>query len=69
MLYIIRKGFYLLNEVEINNNHLITSWNVNGLEYKSHGIKCNKLGDPEVINFLKTSDCIGSIETHAEKKC
>lgn len=51
----------------INSIFSITSWNVNSLEYKSHGIKCNKLDDPEVINFLKTSDCIGLLETHADK--
>ena len=45
----------------------ITSWNVNGLELKSHGIKCNKLDDPEVINFQKTAYCIGLIETYADK--
>ena len=37
----------------------IASWNVNGIEYKSHGMKCNKLDDPEVVNSLKTLDCIG----------
>ena len=45
----------------------IASWNVNGLEYKSHGMKCNKLDDPEVVNSLKTLDCIGLMETHADK--
>lgn len=50
-----------------DNVFSITSWNVNGLEYKSHGIKCNKLDDPEIINHLKTSDCIGLLETHADK--
>ena len=45
----------------------IASWNVNVLEYKSHGMKCNKLDDPEVVNSLKTLDCIGLMETHADK--
>ena len=45
----------------------IASWNVNGLEYKSHGMKCDKLDDPEVANSLKTLDCIGLMETHADK--
>ena len=30
-------------------------------------MKCNKLDDPEVINSLKTFDCIGLMETHADK--
>ena len=45
----------------------INTWNINGLEHKSHGMKCNKLHDPEVINVLKSSDCIGLLETHADK--
>ena len=45
----------------------ITSWNINGLEHKSHGLKCNKLNDPEVVNSLKWSDLIGLLETHADK--
>ena len=45
----------------------ITSWNINGLEHKSHGLKCNKLDDSEVINSLKSSDLIGLLETHADK--
>ena len=40
----------------------IASWNVNGLEYKSHGMKCNKLDYPEVVNSLKTLDCIRLME-------
>ena len=45
----------------------ITSWNINGLEHKSHGLKCNKLNDPEVVNSLNWSDLIGLLETHADK--
>ena len=30
-------------------------------------MKCNKLDDPEVVNSLKTLDCIGLMETHADK--
>ncbi|MEW8543579.1 MAG: endonuclease/exonuclease/phosphatase family protein, partial [Candidatus Thiodiazotropha sp.] len=50
-----------------NDIFSISSWNINGLEYKSHGMKCNKLNDPEIINTLKSSDCIGLLETHADK--
>ena len=45
----------------------INTWNINGLEHKSHGMKRNKLHDPEVIKVLKSSDCIGLSETHADK--
>ena len=45
----------------------IASWNVNGLDYKSHGMKCNMLDDSEVVYSLKTLDCIGLMETHADK--
>ena len=45
----------------------IACWNVNGLEYKSHGIKCNKLDDPDVESSLNMLDCIGLMETHADK--
>ena len=45
----------------------ISTWNINGLEHKSHGMKCNKLQDPEVVNILNSSDCIGLLETHADK--
>ena len=31
----------------------ISSWNINGLEFKAHGVKSNKLHDPEVMNILK----------------
>ena len=50
-----------------NQTFSVKTWNINGLEYKSHGMKCNKLNDPEVIGMLKTSDCIGLLETHADK--
>ena len=30
-------------------------------------MKCNKLDDPEVVNSLKTLDCIGLMETRADK--
>ena len=53
--------------VNIDGNCLIIStWNINGLEYKSHGIKSNKLHDLEVSEVLKHSDCIGLLETHAD---
>ena len=29
----------------------ISTWNTNNIEYKSHGVKCNNLNDPEVINI------------------
>ena len=45
----------------------IASWNAHGLECRSHGKKCNKLDDSEVINSLKRIDCIGLLETHADK--
>ena len=51
----------------INQCFSISCWNINGLEYKSHGIKYNKLYDPEVIECLKNYDCIGLLETHADK--
>ena len=44
----------------------ISTWNINGLEYKSHGVKSNKLNDNEIIETLKRSDCIGLLETHAD---
>ena len=43
----------------------ISSWNINGLELKTNGVKSNKIHDAEVINTLKKSDFIGLIETHA----
>ena len=30
-------------------------------------MKCNKLDDPEVIKSLVRTDCIGLMETHADK--
>ena len=51
-----------INESCIN----ISTWNINGLEYKSHGLKSNKLHDQEVTEILKQSDCIGLLETHAD---
>ena len=51
----------------INQCFSISCWNINGLEYKSHGIKYNKLYDPEVIECLKNYDCTGLLETHADK--
>ena len=45
----------------------ISCWNINVLEYRSHGVKCNKLHDGEVIETLKRSDCVGLIETHADQ--
>ena len=50
-----------------NQTFSISTWNINGLEHKSHGMKCNKLQDPEVVNILNSSDCIGLLETHADK--
>ena len=44
----------------------ISSWNINGLEFKAHGVKSNKLHDPEVMNILKKSDFIGLMEKYAE---
>ena len=53
--------------LNIDGNCLnISTWNINGLEYKSHGIKSNKLNDLEVSEVLKHSDCIGLLETHAD---
>ena len=46
---------------------LISCWNINGLEYRNLGVKCNKLHDGEVIETLKRSDCVGLIETHAHQ--
>lgn len=43
----------------------LSSWNINGLEFKNNGIKSNKIHDPKVINTLKTFDFIGLMETHA----
>ena len=51
----------------INSMFSITNLNVNGHVYKSHSIKWNKVDDPEIINFQKTSDCTGLIEIHADK--
>ena len=48
----------------------ISTWNTNDIEYKSHGVKCNNLNDPEVINLqsvLTSSNCIGLLETHVDK--
>ena len=45
----------------------IATWNINDLEHRSHGLKCNKLHNTEVIDFLKSNDCIGLLETHADK--
>ena len=56
-----------LKRQTVNNLFSICAWNINGLEYKSHGIKCNKLHDPGVNYLLKSSDCIGLLETHADK--
>ena len=50
-----------------SNIFSLASWNINGLEYKSHGMKCNKLDDSEVVNSLQKFDCIGLMETHADK--
>ena len=50
---------FQMNGQRSNQLFSITSWNINGLEYKSHGLKCNKLDDPEVIDSLKSSDLIG----------
>ena len=51
--------------VNINGNCLnISTWNINGLKYKSHGIKSNTLHDLEVSEVLK--HCIGLLETHAD---
>ena len=53
--------------VNIGDNCLsISTWNINGLEYKSHGIKMNKLHDLEICEVLKQSECIGLLETHAD---
>lgn len=43
----------------------ISSWNINGLESKTNGVKSNKIHDPEVINTLNKFDLIGLMETHA----
>ena len=43
----------------------ISSWNINGLESKTNGVKSNKIHDPEVINSLNKFDLIGLMETHA----
>ena len=43
----------------------ISSWNINGLESKTNGVKSNKIYDPEVINSLNKFDLIGLMETHA----
>ena len=43
----------------------ISGWNINGLEFKTNGVKNNKIHDPEVINTLNKSDFIGLLETHA----
>ena len=43
----------------------ISSWNINGLEFKTNGVKNNTKHDPEVIHTLKKSDFIGLMETHA----
>ena len=37
------------------------------MAYRSHGIKCNKLHDGEVIKAFKRSDREGLIETHADQ--
>ena len=36
----------------------INTWNTNGIEHKSHGTKCNKLHDADVINQLIDADVI-----------
>ena len=59
----------MVNIMNINENCFsISTWNINGLEYKSHGVKINKLHDQEVCGILKQSDCIGLVETHADSK-
>ena len=59
----------MANMMNIDENCFrISAWNINGLEYKSHGVKSNKLHDQEVCRILKQSDCIGLLETHAETK-
>ena len=40
---------------------------VSGQLERAHGIKCNKLNDPVMINLLNSSDCIGLRKTRAEK--
>ena len=54
--------------VHTNSENIITisSWNINGLECKTDGIKSNKLHDQKVLNCLNKSDFIGLVETHAE---
>ena len=37
----------------------LSSWNINGLEFKTNGIKSNKIHDPEIINTPKKTDFIG----------
>ena len=44
----------------------ISSWNKNGLESKTNGVKSNKIHDSEVINNLNKFDLIGLMETHAD---
>ena len=51
----------------ISNTLSVACWNVHGLESRSHGMKCNKLDDPEVLKYLEGFDCIGLLETHADK--
>ena len=44
---------YLKMASKSSNFLTISSWNINGLEFKAHGVKSNKLHDPEVMNILK----------------
>lgn len=56
-----------MNSITTCDAFALGTWNINSIEYKSHGTKCNKLHDPEVVNYLNTLDCIGLLETHASQ--
>ena len=56
-----------MDNFSIKHNISIGAWNVNGLEYKNHGTKCNKLQDPDIMKYFEKLDCIGLLETHANQ--
>ena len=47
-----------MDNFSIKHNISIGAWNVNGLEYKSHGTKCNKLQDPDIMKYFEKLDPI-----------